>query len=327
MVGIFHNTQFFYYEITKLKPFHNTLRRILKPDDPQEKYFRRKNQVKTSLHWGQRKLLLSEIEFLTKYVKSGEIYNIVYAGAAPGTHIKILTNMFPGNKFILVDPAKFAIVSSQHIKVINELFTNELSTKYSVMHNLLFISDIRSGSECDHVDQDMKSQKIWVEIMNPIACMLKFRLPWPLENEDDNSQHTIKYLDGSIYLPVFGPQTTTETRLICHRPYSTTTYNYKKYESQLFYFNVVTRNQHYLHKINNKHLDHCFDCASEIHILREYLIQLKEEASNKHISKLSDYISSYLGGRYSTLTSYWIKKYKINIAKCTINNKRPSIYE
>ncbi len=39
-------------------------------------------------HWGQLKLLLSEIEFLTPYYECN--YLVVYAGAAPGVHVPIL---------------------------------------------------------------------------------------------------------------------------------------------------------------------------------------------------------------------------------------------
>ena len=35
---------------------------------PHAPYRRRKFEKKTALHWGQRKLLISEIEFLTEYV-------------------------------------------------------------------------------------------------------------------------------------------------------------------------------------------------------------------------------------------------------------------
>ena len=45
------------------------------------------------LHWGQRKLLLSEIEFLTLYAAPGDL--VLYAGAAPGGHIPYLARPLP----------------------------------------------------------------------------------------------------------------------------------------------------------------------------------------------------------------------------------------
>lgn len=198
---IAHNTQFFHYEMTRTKPFYNeTLHRTLQSTAPQKKYFRRVNCIKTTIHWGQRKLLLSEIEFLTKYVKPGKSYNIVYAGAAPGIHTGMLTELFPRNKFILIDPEKFRVKSSDNIVIRRELFTNEIAEEYSELDNLLFISDIRSGKSSDHVSRDMEMQRKWVEIMNPMACMLKFRLPWldpSLESEGKiNDKYSMEYFDG-----------------------------------------------------------------------------------------------------------------------------------
>src|SRR5437868_821867 len=61
--------------------------------------------------WGQRKLLLSEIEFLTIYWNAQEIPDpiVVYVGAAHGNHIPLLSEMFPSFEFHLYDPAKFNI--------------------------------------------------------------------------------------------------------------------------------------------------------------------------------------------------------------------------
>eukprot|EP00971_Amphidinium_carterae_P214799 4262402-Amphidinium_carterae.1 len=58
----------------------------------------------------------------------------------------------------------------------------------------------------DIVQEDMKQQERWVMALQPRWAMLKFRLPW--------SAGCTEYLDGDIHLPVWGPQTTTETRLI-----------------------------------------------------------------------------------------------------------------
>lgn len=63
--------------------------------------------LKPTLHLGQRKLLLSEIQFLT--LNHTHSKYVVYAGAGPGHHIHYLYQLFPHLKFILVDPTKFAI--------------------------------------------------------------------------------------------------------------------------------------------------------------------------------------------------------------------------
>ena len=56
---------------------------------PRTPYARRQGEVKTVDHWGQRKLLFSEIEFLTLYGHLAK--TVVYAGAAPGMHISFLS--------------------------------------------------------------------------------------------------------------------------------------------------------------------------------------------------------------------------------------------
>ncbi len=71
--------------------------RILEEDAPRAPYRRRKDEVKSVIHWGQRKLLVAEIEFLTMYAgtrKSDTPQPVVYAGAAPGKR-NIISLHFP----------------------------------------------------------------------------------------------------------------------------------------------------------------------------------------------------------------------------------------
>jgi len=140
-------------------------------------------------------------------------------------------------------------------------------------------SDIRSVDWSEHgedeTDQkvrgDQDAQMTWHQIMKPKASMLKFRLPW--------GDGSTEYLDGEIYLPVFGPITTTETRLIVKDGAGTKSYSNKKYEDQLFHFNTVTRVAVYEHEIDDddEGLDHCYDCTAEIHILGDYLEKVRGE--------------------------------------------------
>ena len=56
-------------------------------------------------HIGQKKLLFSEIYFLTivsKYVNINDCI-LVYVGASPGSHINILNKLFPDLYFVLYD--------------------------------------------------------------------------------------------------------------------------------------------------------------------------------------------------------------------------------
>ena len=50
------------------------------------------------LHWGQRKLLIAEVAFLMGVVAAEpetQQWTLVYAGAAPGTHLGWLMTLFP----------------------------------------------------------------------------------------------------------------------------------------------------------------------------------------------------------------------------------------
>lgn len=68
---------------------------------------------------------------------------------------------------------------------------------------------------------------------------------------------------GDIYLPIWGPITTTESRLIvtsCEEK----EYDNTKYEEQMFYFNTVTRVARYPHNVTGEGFDHCYDCRAEV---------------------------------------------------------------
>ncbi len=252
--------------------------RTITPDYPTLTYRRRKHEVKTVIHWGQRKLLISEIEFLTLHARPGDI--VLYAGAAPGTHTPQLINMFPQLLFVLVDPAPFSgkLREGDRVRLRQECFTDELAREYTgLSERLLFVCDVRS---CDpnimdneeverHVWEDMAAQMRWHTIMRPRRSMLKFRLPWQAGTSD--------YLDGDVYLPVWGPITTTEARLITHEnSVATRPYDHTVYEQQMFYFNTRGRVARYRHAVDTtpesaEGLDYCYDCAAEIYILALFL--------------------------------------------------------
>ncbi len=292
-------------------PLKKTITRKLQDDDPELTYRRRKDELKTVHHWGQRKLLMSEIEFLTMYAEEGDL--VVYAGAAPGTHIKILAFMFPFLKFVLVDPNPFKVKETDRIECRQEYFTDEMAQEFAGK-DVLFISDIRTDIDQDGVDRDMLVQQKWVEIMKPKNSILKFRLPWC--QDCDNVIEELEYLDGEVYFPVWGPRTTTEGRLVINNSLRKKKWDCAKYERQMFYFNVVTRTQWYPNRIKAPGLDHCYDCCAEVIILKQYLqkhgqIYGKGAGSgNGDINRLSKKISQILTKGRQTLKDRY--EYYIN---------------
>jgi hypothetical protein len=71
------------------------------------KYTSGNRMLRRGDHIGQRKLLLNEIQFLTKY---NDHKICIYAGSAPGNKTHLLSELFPDIKFILIDPNEFNMV-------------------------------------------------------------------------------------------------------------------------------------------------------------------------------------------------------------------------
>ena len=74
-------------------------------DLPNKLKYEQINFTNKNCHLGQRKLVLTEIEFYNKFINYAYKNNIViYAGSAPNEHMPIILKMFPNLKFILIDP-------------------------------------------------------------------------------------------------------------------------------------------------------------------------------------------------------------------------------
>ncbi len=147
--------------------------RILSDDFPQRKYTpRKKNEDRTVVHYGQRKLFLSEVEFLTNVTnalsnKVNKKIVLIYAGAAPGNHIDLLSSMFPFVKFVLVDPAKFAIEPTDNIAIYREFFTDEMSLELRQEYSdyvRLFVSDIRRAGPGLGLNDDLIETEVLADM-------------------------------------------------------------------------------------------------------------------------------------------------------------------
>ena len=256
----------------KTRPKGETLERVLRKSFPVTGY---SNTVRWEpVHWGQLKLLLSEIEFLTPYW--GELgYHVIYAGASPGIHMPILAEMFPDIEFTLIDPqpSMIAVGEYRKINVMQDKMTEGLARSYaesSFQNKILFISDVRIGPEDDketsdemqrRIHEDMMNQQKWLQIMNPVLSILKFRLPW------DPPGGKTSYLDGIVYFPVFGKRLTHEARLVVNRGAGVIDYDNSLYEGWMAHFNQFRRPATY----NYYGQKGCFDCTSFRKIVREYL--------------------------------------------------------
>jgi hypothetical protein len=243
-----------------------------------------------NVHMGQRKLLLSEVQFLTTVYnldvsearRGGKLprFLVVYAGACPCLHLDELLAMYEHVDFLLVDPAFNALQNrgcftrwdKHRVSVCVELFNDDTvrdinswcvgKDEHNWVHralnslwfcrgdlngtNLLFISDIRLDARDDFViNQDMQSQARWLQNLGASHSLLKFRLPYC---DPEVQSETYKYLDGDVYLPVFGPRSTTECRLHVNRyklDYKTKNYDPEKHERVMAGFNSYDRGKEY----------------------------------------------------------------------------------
>jgi SAM-dependent methyltransferase len=317
--------------------------RILPNKMHRKKYHRRTKEVKNVLHWGQRKLLLSEIEFLTTFTKNintdKKIY-VIYAGAAPGTHILYLSNLFPMIYFELYDPRDFSRnLNSQEFGDTNNInthvqyFTDEIANKWKSNDHLdkliLFISDIRTGDtetmDSDEVEErviiDNQMQMNWYNIIKPKLSMFKFRLPYNSDNKTEN-------LDGDIYLQAYAPATSTETRLIVGENAKLKLYDDREFEEQLFYFNNYERvcdfnNLLFDTHINKKYgIKNNYDGASEIYILEKYLTLFDKDTMQNiklKIIKMINEITQELSKRRTLFSEQPVKNHK---KKCMLKLQR-----
>ena len=259
-------------------------------DCPRMKYKPREYRCCSVVHSGQRKLQLSELPLLLES-EPGDL--VVYAGAAPGDHLAKLARWFPSLEFHLYDPRSFSpkLYPCPNVKLCpyespgNPLgfFDDHLAEYYARGHSprpgqrLLFVSDIRQHRPTEEqVRQNMLDQQRWVRTMKPELSMLKFRFPF-------GDIEPWNYLDGDLYLPVWGRPSTTECRLLVAKEQAEArgkTYDPIAHEEQMMYFNHVTRITTYNYEPNYGYCC-CFDCCSE-----QYWLQRLAEKIHRPLSDL-----------------------------------------
>ncbi|CAF4711997.1 unnamed protein product, partial [Rotaria sp. Silwood2] len=255
-------------------------------------------ELNTTEYWGQRKLLLSEIEFLTSYATDDNCL-VVYTGAAPRTHLDYLSSLFPELEFVLIDIEPFVAFKSDKIKIQSECFTEDLAKTFSEKNkNILFICDIRTFSSHNNIAEDIhidiSNQTIWHSTIDPHASLLTFRLP--------NVSDTILFFEGHLLLDTWTSRRSMECRLIVEKNAQMKTYDNVDFKRAMNNFQNITRTMYYEHDLDTvetEGLDHCYDCRAEIFILQKYLNKTKmftdERELKKKIAELSYNISRNIG--------------------------------
>ena len=285
---------------------------FLLENDGQTPYRGRSDQIKTSVHWGQRKLALTTLAMINLFWNPEQIpkLTIVYAGSAPGTNLKFVMEMYPQIEWHLYDPHPVGfnkeIKAKHQVHVFSIPFTNQVAKGWENRDDVFFISDVRTDDITETgIWNNMKMQEEWVEIINPVVAMLKFRLPYSgskFSNEIDYTKGYAPYLAGIVMKQPWAGQTSTETRLLILRSsmingkYPIHNWNIKVYEDKMFHLNSVIRES--VHFYNPFYLNDSTKRTTEINppeLLNDWDSLVETTILNDLLTKTSSVINRLEG--------------------------------
>ena len=158
---------------------------MVKADDVRRKYYRRTNETKSKVPWGQRKLMIIEIEFLQNIgIKSSAKSKSGLCGGCPGKHIQYFGRIVSGCRILSLGSQSFHI-QDYAACIFQEYFTEETAHSGPI-EMMSFYFNIRTADyktmECHKNEQqilaDLELQKRCHLVMNPCESLLKFRLPY-----------------------------------------------------------------------------------------------------------------------------------------------------
>jgi len=282
--------------------------------DKSEKYVDRPKFTRINIRQGQLKLFLTELEFYMR--RGGEVETVIYVGAAPGHHQKLLVKLFPRWHFVFYDPREFEkeLIQAPNVDLRQEFFSDEEAEKVRKefgVKKVLFLSDIRTGEREEHereVQVNMAQQLKWCQIIKPKRAFLKFRLPFA-------EKRPVNYFTGDIYLqPFCGPESS-EGRLDtdCDK---IRIWNNDTYNGQFHYWQVNQRPAfHKFEPVELPGIDHCWDCWALHQIAAKAIPKLHPGPLQKFISEILENCFSQLSqpphGLYPCETDIWMKMKKM----------------
>lgn len=268
-------------------------------------------KIKRDYHLGQFKLFFTELYFLSKVAKPGNL--VLYVGAATGHHISLLADLFPDLMFDLWDPGRFDVLPRPNIKIYNTFFTVDDAKKYAAEgSNTLFMCDIRTieiakfkkNKDIAGMDQlvedDMYMQANWAKIIKPLWAYLKLRFPYDIVKT--------KYLTGTIYLQPYAPRST-EMRLMTQDYTTYIEYDNHEVDEKLAYFNYEIRPKIISDKwakiMSRNNLHNSWDNNMGLAITHYYLHMIKHVHSKSETEKLFMQIVQFhvkkFGDKYDVL--------------------------
>lgn len=293
----------------------------MKLEDKEMQYETHHAKYVSQVKWGQRKLILSIIQFFTIYWDPEKIPKptCVYVGAAPGVSINVMSILFPTIQWILYDSEPMNQgLPSENVTFHQRYFETADVEEYKDK-GYFFISDIRGkGYESESVSpedwnnneniamSDMLLQQEWVLKMNPIYAQLKCRFAYTTLPTDMGDY---PYLQGIVYRQCYIGSMSAEGRLVPTRNeegnYYLTKWVSKQYENKFFYFNNVDRNGNLVTYINpftgiddnidpgkEPELTNDWDSHSEVDTISKYLTKMRIEVNYSNVKKISEFITS-----------------------------------
>lgn len=280
-------------------------------DESEEEVYSSGSKLK-NIHWGQLKLFSNEMLFLVENCVTDDVTELVYVGAAPGEHLVVLTQLFPGITFHLYDSNKFDLrlrnmarsdrLPDSNVVIYDKYFKDEDVAKWTDT-KCIFISDIRTLSydskktsfkdrknNEDIVWRDMKLQQSWVEAIKPLHSLLKFRLPYAEKFELEKGRYR-EYLSGTVYRQPFSKSGSSETRLYVSYPPLRKQWDILAYEKKMYYHNKNTRKQKFFHPLDalrqhvleDYNLSNDFDSVFLANIVLDY-ISIHSSSENKSLA-------------------------------------------
>lgn len=323
------------------------------PNAPREAYRSTTEEDKLNFKWGQRKLLVHELFFLTMSIKSMQKHLIksppqqitcIYVGAAPGTHIVHLLELFlpiPIVRFKLYDFREFdpklkAMTQDPRFQgrlqlTSGSFFTDEMATQLKKDQSpgevFLYICDIRSTkydsnapdkqAENDRlVREDMARQLKWHLILQPYMSSLKFRLPFTYQPGE-----TFSYVDGYLYHQCYTGSTSSETRLVTNTN-KMVEYDIQQYEEVMFYHNRNKRPRelnYYADQDFNDVFDGSYDSSMEIYVWTYFMQNILGKTKITPLEVLSR------GLRFDQIIGRSFEQQRINITDVLVNVKEKSL--
>lgn len=267
------------------------------------------------------RLFSAELNFLNlKYNPTKDKKSIcIYIGSSSGNHIPKLISFYPELEYHCYDPIEpshqlksFAEKSNfAKVLIFQKFFTEEDIIQYQNIdadiyvitdfenHNIKSDLEIKKAPNSlelrkekeSFLSEDMELQMKWMKLLKPKEACLKFRLPHYYENV--STVDTFSYFQGIVYRTIFSSLKTSECRLFVSDFESTTLWNFKRFDEQMYYYNDVTREKLVVNPITNSEspfyiYGNTFDQMVFFWILKDYFI------TRSHVNvKSAELISLY----------------------------------